>query len=161
MTASAMMNYSTEYFISTQGFSTEATSIAEGKQSILNRFFETVSMGERSRNISQRTAEIASIARVRGWDGYDGLPVTIGTHYYARRFMFRLPEHLPLPELSADPDGAISMEWYRTPDWIFSISIDDTGKIDYSGIFADKKVIGSSFFVEEIDSDIIDYIGRI
>ena len=161
MTAAATMNYNTAYFNSTRGFSTEAESIAEGKQSILNRLLETFSMGERFRNISQRTAEIASIACVRGWDGYDRLPVTFGTYMHAAFFMHTLPEHLPLPELSADPDGAISMEWYRMPDWIFSISIDDTGKLDYSGIFADKKVSGSSFFVEEIDSDIIDYIGRI
>ena len=48
-----------------------------------------------------------------------------------------------------------------TGDWIFSISIDSNGKIDYSGIFADKKVAGSSSFAGEIDSDIIDYIGRV
>ncbi|HOF33645.1 MAG TPA: hypothetical protein PKU84_13485 [Spirochaetota bacterium] len=161
MTAAATMNYSTAYLFSTQGISAEALSIDESKKSISNRLLDTFTMGERSRIILTRVVELTSIASVRGWDGYDGLPVTYGTHYYARRFMFRLPEHLPLPELSADPDGAISMEWYRMPDWIFSISIDDTGKLDYSGIFADKKVSGSSFFVEEIDSDIIDYIGRI
>jgi hypothetical protein len=161
MTYSIALNYPDMPFAQTVGYSEEATLIKNETKSLAETILSSVSLGERNREIVRRCVSIFYSTREQGWDGYDALPVKFRTYINSLIFLSLLPEYLPLPELSADPDGAISMEWYRTPEWIFSISIDENGKIDYAGLFADKKISVSSYFVSEVDNDIIEYIKRV
>jgi len=45
------------------------------------------------------------------WDGYGGASVPPQITYVASSFLSSLPEHVPTPDVSANPNGTISMEW--------------------------------------------------
>lgn len=45
-----------------------------------------------------------------------------------------LPASLPLPEVSIDPDGAISLDWMPSRTRLFSISVDDSERLAYAWV---------------------------
>jgi len=47
----------------------------------------------------------------RGWDGYAAEPVTPDAYDFAKMFIKALPTTAPLPELNADPDGEVALDW--------------------------------------------------
>lgn len=47
-----------------------------------------------------------------------------------------------LPHVSVDPDGEISLEWYRAPRLVFSVSVGPQGELTYAGLFGRSKVHG-------------------
>ena len=56
--------------------------------------------------------EIGALGRLgENWDGYGALPIDQITIENARNFIQRLSPRLPLPEISPNPNGTISMEW--------------------------------------------------
>lgn len=143
------------------GFSREADFVASEKQSLAGRLMETVTFGERNRTILSRIISVVSETANEGWDGYGALPVSFKAYIKTVEFLCALPGTLKLPEMSADPDGSLSMEWYRSPEWIVSISIDGNGKLDYAAIFGDRKYYGSMYFADEIDKEVLNHIGRV
>ncbi len=143
------------------GFSREADYIDREKKSLTEKLLETISFGERERKILLLLNASLSECVNKDWDGYGALPVSVMTYVKALEFLVSLPESIRLPDLTADPDGSVSMEWYRTPEWIFSISINRDGKLDYAAIFGDKKHHGSMHFSGEVDKDILNLIGRV
>ena len=143
------------------GFSREAVFIDKEEKFLSERFLETISFGERNRRIFSQFKSSISDYVIPDWDGYGALPVSTMTCTKALLFLSSLPVSVRLPDISADPDGAITMEWYRSPEWIFSLSINRDGKLDYAAIFGDKKEHGSMYFNDEVDRDILTHIGRI
>lgn len=97
-----------------------------------------------------------------GWDGYDASPVTEQTIKEAYKFICLLPLSLPTPdEISADPDGDISFEWYKATNYIFTVSVSEKKTIAYAGIFGTyTKVHGSEYFDFKIPSSILDNIKK-
>jgi len=83
-------------------------------------------------------AELARVAKAcsqRGWDGYDAQPISRQTQLNARVFLEDLPMWLQAPDIVPEPDGEIAIEWDLGPGRIFSVSIGDTGKLHYAGLF--------------------------
>ena len=56
------------------------------------------------------------------WDGYSASAVSFESYVGAKKFIYLFPTSLPTPEVAADPDGEISLEWYVAPNRIFSVS---------------------------------------
>lgn len=143
------------------GYSREADYIAGEKNSLIERLLGTFSFGDRSRALFSELAGVIRDASNEGWDGYRALPVTFKTYMKALEFISSIPDFVKIPFIAAEPDGAISMEWYRSPEWIFSISINGDGKLDYAALFGDRKYHGSMYFSGEIDKEILNLIGRV
>ena len=57
------------------------------------------------------------------WDGYGAEAVSQSAAVHSAHFIRRLPEDLPLPEISVEPDGEIALDWSPTPTQTFSVSI--------------------------------------
>ena len=57
------------------------------------------------------------------WNGYGAKAVSQSAVERSAYFIRRLPEDLPLPEISVEPDGEIALDWSPTPTQTFSISI--------------------------------------
>ena len=53
------------------------------------------------------------------WDGYGAEAVSQSAVEYSAHFIRRLPEDLPLPEISVEPDGEISLDWSPTSTQTF------------------------------------------
>jgi len=73
----------------------------------------------------------AALARLRAlaaecaapdWDSHGARAVDPNAVLVAESFLRALPEGLPLPELAAEPDGAVSLDWLESEQRIFSVS---------------------------------------
>lgn len=143
------------------GFSSEADYINKEKNTLIQRFLGTVSLGEREREIISLMNSAARMYSNKDWDGYGALAVSLTTFIKTLEFLASLSVHVKLPDISAEPDGSMVLEWYRSPEWIFSVSINSDGKIDYAAIFGDAKHHGSMYFSGDVDRDILNMIGRV
>jgi hypothetical protein len=94
-------------------------------------------------------------------EGCDALPVTRESFELSKRFLKRLPFELEPPLIGAEPDGQITMEWYRNPRWTLSISFDPEGKLHYAALFGPNKVYGSESFFNEVPRNILELIQRV
>ncbi len=80
-----------------------------------------------------------------GWDGHGALSIAEPTYNNAVHFVKSLAanEFIPMPDVTADPDGEVSFEWYRDKNWSFSVSLNYGCGISYAGIFGESKVSGT------------------
>ena len=60
-----------------------------------------------------------------------------------------------------DPDGEVSLEWYRGPRRVFSISIGSNDELTYAGIFGASKARGVEPFSFEIPHAVLDNLRRL
>jgi hypothetical protein len=80
------------------------------------------------------------------------------------RFTEMLPPDIPAPDVSLDPDGDISLEWYKNPTCVFSISFRGGGLLFYAGLFGlelTDHVYGRELVGDSINSEIIRNIRKV
>jgi hypothetical protein len=95
------------------------------------------------------------------WDGYDALPVSETTYFFAEQFMRSLPLGTSLPSFGAEPDGDLTIEWYHSPRRTLSISISPGGQLHYSALIGTSKTYGTEEFFGEVPCIIVELINRI
>ncbi len=76
-------------------------------------------------------------------------------------FIHALPLGYPLPSVGAEPDGHLTLEWYRNPRWILSVSISPEGILYYAALFGTRDVQGSARFWVEIPQPILELIKEV
>ena len=87
------------------------------------------------------------------WDGYGASPIALEALNHAKSFVAKLPDDLIPMDIGATPDGAITLEWYRSANKVASISIYPDGDFQFAYmIFNDK---GAGAIVNEDFCDII------
>lgn len=67
-----------------------------------------------------------------GWDGYGAYPVSKESVNHAISFINSLPESLEDPSIGADPNGDITIEWYKDVHRVFSVSVTKDGELIYA-----------------------------
>lgn len=98
--------------------------------------------------------EIISLIRAAG--DVEMASVSPDTATHALRFALLLPNSLPIPEISPDPDGDISFDWISKTGKVFSASIDRTGRIAYAGRFGERsKVHGVEQLSDSLPQEIL------
>lgn len=96
------------------------------------------------------------------WDGYGALPITEEACFEAQRFLHLLPDDVVLPAISADPRGAISFEWYKGQDWVFTLVTKGAGVVVYAGLMGkDNRSFGTQRFSDSIPKIILQNIRRV
>ena len=68
------------------------------------------------------------------WDGAGAEALDQGAVRFAIALIDVLPENLPMPEVSVDPDGAVLLDWIANKHQSLTVSIDATGIIPYAWI---------------------------
>jgi hypothetical protein len=104
--------------------------------------------------LSEELDEIYEDCSRRNWDGYDAKPVTRRILGTVKSFLNALPTKIPNPELSADPDGEISLDWCVAPKRIFYVSIGKAGVLTYAVLDGDRIAKGVDLLEEEIPNQI-------
>jgi hypothetical protein len=66
--------------------------------------------------------------REPNWDGYGAQSVCEETYHLAHQFLTALPLSIPVRSIGAEPDGQITVEWYRSPQRTLSVSISPDGE---------------------------------
>ena len=118
-------------------------------------------LGFGARGVFRELAKTFNECGVDGWDGGDARAITKEVFWNAKTFLESFPWGSESPEIGAEPDGAISLEWYRSPSRVVSISINPGGGVYYAAIIGAKRRHGMdpvSFFVSD---DLLDLIGEV
>lgn len=151
------------------GFSAMAGSFAVGDDSItiaksfrqaIADFRHSTTTGTNFRKAGQALNDISREASVDNWDGYGAKAVSSLARFEAKRFMELLPTSIPMPEISAVPNGDIALEWLGSKRYMFSISLSGQDKITYAGIFGGNEIHGTEFLGDSIPRIIIESILR-
>ena len=110
-------------FDSTGGTSTYASFVKNQAGDAYRALQQAPSLSDgRDKVLEDLMAEAASCAEP-GWNGYDAAVVARCTMENAIAFVEALPRGVPMPSVSAEPDGHLTLEWYRSPSWVLSLSI--------------------------------------
>lgn len=96
------------------------------------------------------------------WDGYGAMPISRETYSKARKLLRMMPSSLPRPDISSEPDGEITFEWYKEKYSVFVISIGGNNLITYAGLFGkSNKIHGTEYFADELPKIIRHCIRRL
>jgi hypothetical protein len=99
--------------------------------------------------------------RQPNWDGYEAQPVREETYRLAHRFLASLPLSIPVPSIGAEPDGHITVEWYRSPQRTLSVSISPDGELHYAALLGSAKTCGTEPFTGAVPKVVADLIHRV
>ena len=104
---------------------------------------------------SIRSAQAALDAAYQGaqeddWDGEGATAVSYATYIYACKFLRLLPTGTPLPEISADIDGEVIIEWNTGPRWVISVSVGRDGTLSYAALMGYRTRNGTEYLREAL-----------
>ena len=99
--------------------------------------------------------------RTSGWDGYGALPISVDAFESARRLLLALPLGTPAPSIGAEPDGHITLEWYKSPRQTLSVSVSPDGQLHFAALMGASKQYGTEPFYGNMPQAILDLIYRL
>jgi hypothetical protein len=99
--------------------------------------------------------------REPNWDGYDALPVPHEALINARTIVNSLPRDVPAPSASAEPDGQLTLEWYRNPRCTLSVSVGHENELHFAALFGNDSVCGTVSFGEQMPASIVQLIRQV
>ena len=117
----------------------------------------------------RRTAEtaISELRRLQqeaskpNWDGYGALPLDLRSAEQALKFIQALPTTVPVPDVSADPDGEVDLLWQLDPTRTISVSVGPNGKLTYAALIGTAQSYGTEWLSNEIPQPILDGLTRV
>ena len=87
--------------------------------------------------------------------------ISPATYGYARVFVEALPTTAPPPELSADPDGDIALDWIFGPKKALTVSIGPTGRCTFAWMLGKRTYSGTDWIDDGIPASIIYALGKL
>ena len=126
----------------------------------VQRLADSVSLGEPLQKTYRQLYQVLENCSRSDWDAYGAEPVLLESYENAKRFARSLPFSLPSPEISAEPDGEITFEWYSNPTRVISVSIGPNNELHYAALFGVSRAYGTEVFHDEIPEIILSHIKR-
>lgn len=158
MTASALISIGS---LTTRGASNEARFVAEQAEQGRQHLHDSYYLGLRAKGVFHELCEVADECRTPNWDGYGAEPVSTDTYRLAYCFLEALPLGTPAPSVGAEPDGHLTLEWYRSPYRTLSVSVSPEGDLHYSALIGPNKAYGTEAFFGDSPKTILDLIRRV
>ena len=118
-------------------------------------------LGFAARGVFWELEKTFSECGVDGWDGRKAKAITKEVLWNAKTFLESFPWGSESPEIGVEPDGAISLEWYRSPSRIVSISINPGGGVYYAAIIGAKRRHGIDPVSFSVSDDLLNLIGEV
>lgn len=100
-------------------------------------------------------------ASFQGWNGYGADPIETGAYLCAKLFLESMPSTAPVPEISADPDGDVALDWFFGDRRILSVSISPTGRCSFAWILGQRTYRGTEWFNDGIPESIANALSRL
>lgn len=122
---------------------------------------QSEALGGGYKEISYKLDEIFRECSKEGWDGADAKPILEATLRNTKIFLKKFPLGVKSPEVGAEPDGAITLEWYKSPSKVISISIHPDEKLYFAAIIGVKKRHGVDFVSYDISNDLLELISQV
>lgn len=117
--------------------------------------------GEARRDAINALLDLDPRCREKNWNGDGADPISEAAFQEARTFLLKLPTTLPLPEVIAEPDGYIGLEWYTHKRQLYAVSFNGKGALSCSGLFGQSKTYGTWYMDDGIPSEILRTIAKI
>lgn len=95
------------------------------------------------------------------WDGYGAAAINSDAYEEAKKIIKLLPSSIRMPEIVAEPNGEIGLEWRRGKGQIFVMSVSGRHRINYAGLFSGNTIHGSEYFDENLPVRIIEHLRRL
>jgi hypothetical protein len=118
-------------------------------------------LGFTAKGTFQQLDEIFGECSFEGWDGERAKPISVEVLQDARKFLYSFPLGIEAPEVGAEPDGAITLEWYRSPNKVISISINPDGWMYYAALIGTSKRHGADFSLMGVSDDLVEIISQV
>lgn len=103
--------------------------------------------------------DIYKECKVYNWDGYNASSVSFDTFDCAREFIASIPDGIMLPDISAEADGCITFEWYKSNSKLLSISINHRGSLCFLALIGSERFKGLT--ENRMTDKLLDYIYQI
>jgi len=158
VTASAIISLGA---VPTYGTSDTARFVASQVEQGRRQLQDSYAFGLRGKGVFGELSQTLDECCEPNWDGYGAQPVSDGTYRLARQFLEALALGTPAPSVGAEPDGHLTLEWYRSPRRTLSVSISPEGDLHYAALIGSAKAYGTEPFFGEAPKAIVDLIHRV
>ena len=115
-------------------------------------------LGFAAKGTFQQLYEVFEECSSDGWDGERAKPISLEVLQCTKRFLNSFPLGIEAPEVGAEPDGSITLEWYRSPNKVISISINPDGWMYYAALIGTSRRHGADYAMMGISDDLIKII---
>ena len=147
------------------GYADETTTGAGFVDQEIKKIFEILqrsnALGFVAKGAFQQLDRIFEECSNIGWDGVDAKPISAETLQSAKTFLKSFPLGIESPDVGAEPDGAITLEWYRSPNRVISISINPGGCFYYAAIIGANRRHGMDFALFGVPEDLLALISQV
>lgn len=114
------------------GCSRDAGDVRAARHGVVDRVDRSIVLGwPKVKALSDLTA-LADECAESDWNGEGAEPINLVALEAAKRLIRLLPDELPIPRLSVDPDGAVSMGWMGPRRQRFSLSAGPRDRLAYA-----------------------------
>lgn len=125
--------------LAAQALASEDTAFSREARDVRKAVREIAEARERSLALfgakAEALSELAALATKcgkRDWDGEDATAIEPSAVLLVHQFLRAMPDDLPIPEFAPEPDGSISLDWIRSRNRLFSLSIGRSGRLAYA-----------------------------
>lgn len=104
---------------------------------------------------------MAGLKAIRGeaakpdWNGYGAKALDPDAYANAQRFLEALPTTAPVPEVSADQDGEVALDWDFGHRKALTVSIGPNGRCSYAWLRGKRTSHGTEWLDDEIPQNIL------
>lgn len=158
MTATALRQFTDA---TSGGASETAGFIAEQIKKWRQQLQDSYIIGQQAKGSLNELYQVFEECGHANWDGYSAEPVSMRVFQLTYEFLEALPLGTPAPTLGAEPDGHLTLEWYRSPHRTLSVSVSPEGDLHYAALIGDSKYYGTEPFFGEAPKAIVDLIFRV
>ena len=116
-----------------RAISPEARAVRERAQQVARSGEESVALFGAKQAALAQLSDLVRESREQA-EHEDQQPVSHAAAAWARAFILALPDNVPLPELAAEPDGSISLDWIRSRTRMVSVIVEATAGLPYAWI---------------------------
>lgn len=121
-------------YAAAQGLARNTTGVSREARAIRDAVTAVVDRAEQSHALFGHKAAALSVLRAlananSGEDESSLDPIAVRN---AENFIRALPDHFPIPEFAAEPDGSVSLDWLQSRNRLFSLSIGSSDRLAFA-----------------------------
>jgi hypothetical protein len=132
-----------------------ARKLVEKREEIRSHLLASYAMRSATERALGDLDQVQTEAAQDGWDGYQGRALQPLAYLYAKLFLTTLPTTAPIPEVSADPDGEVSLDWRFGERKVLTVSIGPTGRCSFAWMIGQSTFRGTDWIEDEIPASIV------
>lgn len=133
-----------------------ASRLAKMREDLRRHLLESYTVRSAAEGSLAELEEVRSEASVTGWNGYDAKPLDFHAYLNAKLFLAALPTTAPFPEVSADSDGEVSLDWIFGVQRALTVSIGPSGRCTFAWMRGKRTCRGTYWIDDGIPAPIAD-----